>query len=100
MFFESQNGKNGSVNEWYKNGEKKIRGKYVLGRKHGIWIKWYSNGVKKSVVTFNHGEQDGIFSYFYENGNKKSEGTVSYRGEKEQRCWDIYGNIQNCIMGG
>ncbi|GIS04187.1 MAG: hypothetical protein CM15mP106_6340 [Candidatus Neomarinimicrobiota bacterium] len=40
-----------------------------------------------------------FFSYFYDNGNKKTEGIVSYKGQKEQRCWDIDGNTQNCIKG-
>ncbi len=32
-------------------------------------------------------------------GKKKSEGTISYKGKKEQRCWDIHGNTQNCFKG-
>ena len=99
MYYASENGKNGSVNEWYENGEKKIRGGYFQGQKHGLWTKWYSNGVKENIITYNEGKQEGVFSYFYDNGNKKSEGTVSYKGQKEQRCWDIDGNTQNCIKG-
>ena len=98
-FYSNENGKNGSIHEWYKNGEKKIRGEYSQGQKNGLWTVWYSNGVKESVTTYNQGKQDGIFSYFYDNGNKKSEGIVSYKGQKIQRCWDIYGNTQNCIKG-
>ena len=86
------------------NGIKMVKKRYMVnifkGRKHGLWTAWYPNGVKESVVTYNQGEQEGVFSYFYDNGNKKSEGTVSYKGQKEQRCWDIYGNTQNCIKGG
>ena len=96
MFYANENGKHGSINEWYENGEKKTNGIYSYGKKHGVWTAWYSNGVKESLVTYNNGKQEGVFSFFYENGNKKSEGTVSYRGEKEQRCWDINGNTQNC----
>ena len=99
MYHLNEDGKNGSVNEWYKNGEKKIHGGYFQGQKHGLWTKWYSNGVKESFITYNEGKQEGVFSYFYDNGNKKSEGAVSYRGQKEQRCWDIHGNTQNCIKG-
>ena len=99
MFYANEDKKDGRTSEWYKNGEKKVIGKYFQGQKHGLWISWYSNGVKESVVTYNQGEQESIFSCFYDNGNKKSEGTVSYRGKKVQRCWDIYGNTQNCIKG-
>ena len=99
IFYANENGKNGSISEWYKNGGKKIHGEYSQGQKNGLWIAWYPNGVKESVITYNQGEQEGIFSYFYDNGNKKSEGIVSYKGQKEQRCWDIYGNIQNCNKG-
>ena len=98
-FYSNENGKNGRFHEWYKNGGKKIRGEYSQGQKNGLWTAWHLNGVKESVVTFNQGEQEGVFSYFYDNGNKKSEGIVSYKGQKEQRCWDIYGNTQNCIKG-
>ena len=100
IFYLNKNGKNGSIGEWYKNGEKKLHGKYFQGQKQGLWTAWYPNGVKESVFTFNQGEQEGVFSYFYDNGNKKSEGIVSYKGKKEQRCWDIDGNTQNCIKGG
>ena len=99
IFYTNENGNNGSINEWYKNGEKKIRGEYLQGKKNGLWTRWYFNGVKESVITYNKGEQNDIFSYFYDNGNKKSEGIISYKGQKEQRCWDIYGNPQNCIKG-
>ena len=100
MFYANENRKDGSISEWYKNGGKKVSGEYSQGQKNGLWIAWYPNGVKESVVTFNQGEQERVFSYFYDNGNKKSEGIVSYKGQKEQRCWDIDGNIQNCIKGG
>ena len=99
MYFMNENGKNARVNEWYKNGEKKIRGGYFQGQKHGLWTKWHSNGVKESFITYNEGKHEGVFSYFYNNGNKKSEGTVSYKGRKEQRCWDVNGNPQNCFKG-
>ena len=100
IFYANENEKNGSTIEWYKNGVKKIRGEYFHGQKSGLWTSWYSNGVKESVVTYNQGQKEGIFSYFYDNGNKKSEGIVSYKGQKDQRCWDIQGNTQNCIKGG
>ena len=51
MFYANENGKNGSINEWYKNGEKKIHGKYFQGQKNGLWTAWYPNGVKESVIT-------------------------------------------------
>ena len=99
MFYANKNGKNGSINEWYENGVKKISGIYSQGKKHGVWIAWYPNGVKESLVTYYQGKQDGVFSYFYDNGNKKSEGTVSYRGQIEKRCWDLNGSTQNCNKG-
>ena len=96
MFYASENGKDGSMNEWYRNGEKKIRGMYSKDKKHGQWSSWYSNGVKESLITYNQGKKVGIFSYYYNNGIKKSEGAVSYSGQKEERCWDLNGNIQTC----
>ena len=98
-YYSNENGKNGSNNAWFKNGGKKTRGEYSQGQKNGLWTIWYSNGVKESVITYNQGNQEGIFSYFYDNGNKKSEGIASYIGQKVQRCWDIYGNTQNCTKG-
>ena len=97
IFYANKNGKNGSFNEWYKTGEKKIHGEYFQGKKHGLWTTWFTNGVRRSLVKYNQGEREGAFSYFYDNGNKKSEGIVSYNGQKEQRCWDISENSQNCI---
>ena len=99
MFYANENGKDGSINEWYENGEKKINGIYSHGKKHGVWTAWYSNGVKQSLDTYNQGKKEGMFSYFYSNGNKRSEGTIPCKGKKEEMCWDINGNIQNCIRG-
>ena len=96
LFYAYKNGRNGTISEWYKNGKKKILGAYFQGQKHGLWTAWYSNGVKESLITYKHGKEEGVFSYFYDNGNKKSEGTVSYNGQKEQRCWDIHGDTHNC----
>ena len=96
MYYANTNGKNGSINEWFENGEKKINGVYSEGLKHGIWISWFSNGLKESMVTYNKGKMEGVFIYYYKNGNKKSEGMVTYKGQKEERCWDEDGSSKKC----
>ena len=96
MYYSNKNGKNGSINEWFENGEKKINGIYNEGLKHGIWTSWFPDGIKESMVTYNKGNMEGVFIFYYNNGNKKSEGVVSYKGQKEERCWDQDGNPQKC----
>ena len=96
MYYSNKNGKNGSINEWFENGEKKINGIYSEGLKHGIWTSWFPDGIKESMVTYNKGNMEGVFIFYYNNGNKKSEGVVSYKGQKEERCWDQDGNPQKC----
>jgi len=96
MYYADKYGLNGSLNEWYENGEKKVSGVYNEGQKHGVWISWFANGLKKSMVTYKNGVMEGVFMFYYENGTKKSEGTVNYKGQKEERCWDSDGVVQNC----
>ena len=57
---------------------------------------FHPNGHIACLELFSSGIKNGVHKEFFNNGNKKSEGIVSYTGQKEQRCWDTYENIQNC----
>tara|TARA_Y100000589_G_C26893525_1_gene523146 strand:+ start:204 stop:557 length:354 start_codon:yes stop_codon:yes gene_type:complete len=93
MIYINENDKDGVINEWYKNGQKKLSCEYFHGQKNGLWTAWYPNGVKENVVILYQGKKEALILYFYDNGNRKCEGVVSSKGQKDQRCRDIYGNI-------
>ena len=67
--------KNGSYQEWYKDGISKIKGEYINDDSTGLWMCWHENGQKRFEKTYKNGERDGLFTYWYENGQKKSEKT-------------------------
>lgn len=60
--------------ERYANGVKKLEGKIVDGKRHGIWKAYHENGNLWSVGKFRHGVREGISTVYYENGRKKMEG--------------------------
>lgn len=60
-----------------KKGTDKIiqEGKYLQGKKDGLWTAYYSNGQKKSVITYLQGEKKGPAKIYFENENLAEEGT-------------------------
>jgi hypothetical protein len=44
--------RHGSYNSWYENGQKKIQGKYVMGRRHGTWTMWNEKGKRIAEIQY------------------------------------------------
>ncbi len=57
---------------YYENGNIKLLGEKIKGKKEGVWKEYYENGNLRKRVGFKSGIKDGVYREFYENGNGKT----------------------------
>ncbi len=94
------NGVKYSYTAWHPNGRISVKGRYLNGKEHGIWVFYHDNGQLAQVVQCLDGVSFGPSAAWYENGEKMREGHhVWYkRGEYTgsiwvpERMWDENGN--------
>lgn len=60
--------KEGDNEVFYKNGQLKMKGRVLDGKRHGIWTTWRENGLKWSENTYILGALEGKTVSFYPNG--------------------------------
>ena len=58
----------------------KEEGKYVNGKKEGLWKFYYPSGKIKQEVTYKNNRPNGFVRIYYENGNVSEEGI--WKGNK------------------
>ena len=59
----------GIVYKVYSNNDTLILGKYLLGKKDGVWKNFYKNGKLKEFRNYENGIKNGKHFGFYQNGN-------------------------------
>ncbi|MEO6489916.1 MAG: hypothetical protein ABIO04_08270 [Ferruginibacter sp.] len=64
---------NGTINEFYPSGTKKLTKQISNGRNEGITETWYINGKRESYRWYLNGEKDSVHSGWWPNGNIKFE---------------------------
>ncbi len=69
-----KNGKyNGLGKVWYENGQMKLDGHFKDGEMDGLQKEWYENGQIKYEKYYIDGKKDGFYKGWYENGQIKYE---------------------------
>ena len=63
----------GHIESYHPNGQLKIVGDLLDGKKVGNWIEYYLSGIKKSEGQFNNGKKDGPWVYYFLNANIKEK---------------------------
>ena len=63
-----QGRKNGPFEEFYENGQLRLKGNYNNGKHHGLWEAHHENGKLKYSGYFKGGRKDSVFDYCDENG--------------------------------
>ena len=63
----------GHIESYHPNGQLKIVGDLLDGRKVGNWIEYYLSGIKKSEGQFANGKKDGPWVYYFLNANIKEK---------------------------
>lgn len=98
--FDNQNG---TLETFYKNGNKAYFVEYKDGYKHGKSIEYHSNGKEAIVRQFEKGQLVGERKQYYPSGKLKNEGTY-LNGERHNKRTSYHENgkvksIENYIMG-
>ena len=65
----------GIVYKVYSNNDTLILGKYLLGKKDGVWKNFYKSGKLKEFRNYENGIKNGKHFGFYQNGNKQFDFT-------------------------
>lgn len=79
---------------FYPDGQKRIEGEYLEGKRNGKWTYWYDNGKKWSEAGYKTDLREGKSTVWHESGLKYYEG--SYKdGERigRWRFWDEQGKL-------
>lgn len=86
------------VNDFYKNGRKKMICDAVIINHHlllsGPCIEYYENGKRKSIKAYTNGAQSGDFTLYYPNGTLYISGRIDDHGNTiVQEARDSTGNV-------
>ena len=63
----------GHIESYHPNGQLKIIGDLLDGKKVGNWIEYYLSGIKKSEGQFANGKKDGPWVYYFLNATIKEK---------------------------
>ena len=89
-YYKSVDGKEVKVEEkhYHDNGQLKMVGKLVDGKRDGEWVAYFNNGQVQSEGFFENGNREGIARVFFPNGQLRYEG--QYKNNKETGHWKFY----------
>ena len=84
----------GHIESYHPNGQLKIVGDLLDGKKVGKWIEYYLTGIKKSKGQFANGKKDGPWVYYFLNANIK-EKQYFIDGHKDGlwEKFDVHGTV-------
>ena len=84
----------GHIESYHPNGQLKIIGDLLDGKKVGNWIEYYLSGIKKSEGQFANGKKDGPWVYYFLNANIK-EKQFFINGHKDGlwEKFDVHGTV-------
>ena len=84
----------GRIESYHPNGQLKIVGDLLDGKKVGNWIEYYLSGIKKSEGQFANGKKDGSWVYYFLNANIK-EKQFFIDGHKDGlwEKFDVHGTV-------
>ena len=84
----------GHIESYHPNGQLKIVGDLLDGKKVGNWIEYYLSGIKKSEGQFANGKKDGPWVYYFLNANIK-EKQFFIDGHKDGlwEKFDVHGTV-------
>lgn len=71
---------NGVYEEWYNNGQLKVRQNYKEGKENGLYQSWYSNGQSSMRCTYKDGKLEGDYKRWWNNGELGSR--IEYENNK------------------
>ncbi len=73
---------------FYQNGKLKMVGKFLNGKREGVWKAYFNNEQLQSEGMFKAGLREGAAKVYFPNGNLRYEG--QYNNDKEVGHWKFY----------
>ncbi|MCT6881736.1 MAG: toxin-antitoxin system YwqK family antitoxin, partial [Snodgrassella alvi] len=87
--------KEGKLQLWYPDGQKKIQGNYKNGKPVGQWHTWYPNGQMAIEMSWQKGQPSGRTMSWYENGQKRGElNFINGKAEGRWQRWYPNGQLK------
>ena len=62
----------GNYEQFFQNGQLRLKGLFHKGKKNGVWISFHKNGQLHSKGKYKNGKLVGLWIDFYENGEERS----------------------------
>ena len=86
------------IESFYPDGNKRMEGQYIGGKKNGTWRAWYENGQLQKEENYVDNLMEGKQSYWYKRGKIKKE--AWYKAGKlhgKESMWDGEGNLLSLV---
>lgn len=89
-YYQEQNGYEIKIEEqqFYQNGDIKMSGKFVNGKREGVWNAYFQNKQIQSSGTFKDGLRIGEAKVYFPNGQLRYKGF--YDKNKKTGHWNFY----------
>ena len=89
-YIQEIDGKEEVVEEktYFENGQLKMGGKFLKGKRNGIWKAYFENGILQSEGEFENGARTGVAKVYFSDGKIRYEG--QYDNDKEVGHWKFY----------
>ncbi|MGI9516095.1 MAG: toxin-antitoxin system YwqK family antitoxin [Pirellulaceae bacterium] len=85
----------GPAQEWYSNGQLKMRGQFRQGQRHGPFYWWHENGQRQIAGAFVDGARTGRWTWWHANGIKAIEGNYTVdNAAGVWTWWDEQGKVE------
>ena len=79
ILFSSCRIKDGPIETFYKNGNKKVEGYILNNKQNGLWKYYNENGIITDEINYKNGIKFGVCRHYFEgklNGEKKTGITI------------------------
>lgn len=73
---------------YFDDGQFKMGGKLLDGKRHGKWTAYFKNGKLQSEGEFDNGLRTGMAKIYYDNGNLMYDG--QYKNDQKIGVWKFY----------
>ena len=85
----------GYFHYFHSNGSLNAIGKYVNGKKEGLWIHYYPDGMMMDSGVYSNGNSIGITLSWHSNGFMKDSSVININGKGVKVSWFDNGNIES-----
>jgi TonB family protein len=78
---------NGAFRYFHSNGSLWQAGRYIHGKKDGLWVSYHFNGMMSDSTTYSNGHKTGVSAGWYENGYPSDSSVWNADGSGVEVGW-------------